>query len=87
MDEQFKVCRVYGHRWDSIEILFDRAQITEVLICEYCKSTRSDTINRISGLVKRRSYSYAAGYLRKDLPPLVAEDRGEMRLELILSGE
>lgn len=78
--QEFAHCRVYGHRWDSVEVEFDARVIFETLICMDCSVKRTDKIERSSGLISSRSYKYPDGYLRKGAGQIGTQERGQLRL-------
>lgn len=80
MSQQFSHCRVYGHRWDSIEVEFGTGVIYETLVCVHCSTKRTDRIKRRTGLISGRTYKYPAWYLRQGEGQFGTEERGKMRL-------
>ncbi|WNM75508.1 hypothetical protein SEA_FRIBS8_59 [Gordonia phage Fribs8] len=59
-------CRVYGHGWKEEEVKYDGGEYAVVaVLCDVCGTKRIDIVHRPSGIVVRRKYSYADGYLTK----------------------
>lgn len=57
-------CRVYGHGWKKQEVTHESGGYAVVVVqCDVCGTKRIDIVHRASGVVVRRKYSYAEGYL------------------------
>lgn len=81
IEPQFAECRVYGHRWDSIQIAFDVTFYVETMKCDVCGAERYDFVNKSTGFTVTRQYKYPTGYQQKGGVPRA--EIGDMRLQIM----
>lgn len=77
----FSECRVSGHDWNTTQVAFLPAFIFEGLECERCKTEVRIHVERGTGFIKSRSYSYPKGYQQKG--GISREQLGQLRIAVL----
>lgn len=78
-------CRVYGHAWDAVgDIVFNSHGYWETLSCLRCGVIRRAHIERGTGFIRSRTYTYPKGYQVKGR--VDRKQLGKIRLHVLETG-
>ncbi|QDF17928.1 hypothetical protein SEA_GORKO_83 [Gordonia phage Gorko] len=85
LDDDHARCRIYGHAWDAVgDIIFNAEGYWETLGCLRCGLRRRALVERRTGYIKNRTYTYPKGYHIKG--GLDRAQRGKVRLKVMETG-
>jgi len=85
MDASHIECRVNRHSWRPEDAWREGSVFVQTQRCPRCDAARSQVIDARTGMVRRTTYAYPAGYLNTGGGRATRESIGKMRLALVRS--